>query len=433
MQQKSVRKRLVLVPLICEIKPFIDMMAKTLISDTINSIETVKKTSAGMKRKKNKKKNRVKKQSHTPSLTPSTVSKAEDVSLMKIDIMKEDIDLKKSQSCDISNKTTTATETPLLKCDTGNDFIEVKRKKPQKMANPSKYQPKFHNNNNKGFNNKEICGFTKEGKNGKESLILTKNSKKTSSIDDRLNINKCSNSNNGSTAGTSSSSKNMLNCQSAKKNTENKHRSLVSELEKELKNPPNIHLSKNPRSTKKDETSSRTVSTKGFETSYEPTTSTTSPSQKTKHSSYLSDEPILDINLINAEDFRYEALDEDEDQLFVDKVNKDMNDFIYDIQEDSPHIMNYRSLIYSRLLFIISHLFSEYQPNLRIYGSCATGLALSTSDMDIGITGFESFSAYENTEILQILLSKLTYLKWVKTYKPVYTATIPVLKLVILY
>ena len=167
------------------------------------------------------------------------------------------------------------------------------------------------------------------------------------------------------------------------------------------------------------------------------TAETTSPSQKTKQSSslngtYLSDEPLLEINLVNIDDFHYESLEDIDDQDFSYKVNNDLNDFLNEIQENAPHIMNFRSLMFQRLLFMVSNIFAEYQPNLRLYGSCATGLALPTSDMDIGITGFEALSSFESTDILQVLLSKLTYLKWVRTYKPIFTATIPVLKLVLI-
>jgi len=33
----------------------------------------------------------------------------------------------------------------------------------------------------------------------------------------------------------------------------------------------------------------------------------------------------------------------------------------------------------------------DYNANIRLFGSCATGLALPESDIDFGITGFEFF------------------------------------------
>lgn len=47
-------------------------------------------------------------------------------------------------------------------------------------------------------------------------------------------------------------------------------------------------------------------------------------------------------------------------------------------------------IIYSEvLIFMIISL--DYNANIRLFGSCATGLALPESDIDFGITGFEFF------------------------------------------
>jgi len=69
---------------------------------------------------------------------------------------------------------------------------------------------------------------------------------------------------------------------------------------------------------------------------------------------------------------------------------------------------------------IFTFVFSEF-----------TGLELPYSDMDIGISGFEKYSKYETESILSRLLENLSYMKWVKLCKPIFTASVPLLKLVL--
>jgi len=445
----------------CEIKPFIEQLTQTLISEAVKKVglESSKKKS---KNKKYKKKNSAKNNSTSsnPPLFPDksfmfepsreSLEKQEETSKGSDEKIKEDfsLDLKKSQSCDITNLEN------FQYLNKGEDFIEVKSKKDKNTNKQMRFPIKLHKNLEK--NNKTQSKFNKQMSENKKTLIVKEKTKKendfleinatlsTSSLPSKKktsldeNITKDQKPIQSQSQSTSSNKQQKhphaqpdYPTKKAEISHHNHHHYLDSELEKELKNPPSIHLSKSNKQ-RKEENSSRTISTKGIDTG-----ETTSPSQKTKKSSSLNaihfpDEPLLEINLINIEEFRYENLEDAEDQAFVEKVNLDMNEFLNEMQEDAPHIMNYRSIMFQRLLFIVSNIFSEYQPNLRLYGSCATGLALSTSDMDIGITGFETLTTYESTEILQVLLSKLTFLKWVKTYKPIFTASIPVLKLVYL-
>ena len=441
----------------CEIKPYIELLTKSLLSTVVKNFSDSSKKKAMVKRKKLKKKTISKKEpivSNTTSITYNSCNSdhmresfeklqgPEDASNSN-DKTNEDIiiDLKKSQSCDATQFL------PLSKSDIGEDFIEVKKKKTNSTNKPLKYQAKLPKNIekndknqskfNRNFDNKKEKGLNKDKKNRLEingnNSTCSLSSKKKNSIDEKL-IKQSKNPQNQASKIQNLSSPDSKQAKtpcfiSESKCFDSDHHFLDSELEKELKNPPNIHLSKSNKH-KKEENSSRTISTKGLDPG-----DISSPSQKTKNSSsltapYLSDELFLDINLVNIEDFKYENFEEPEDASFVKRFNVDMNDFLNEMQENAPHIMNYRSLVFNRLQFIVSNVFSEYQPNLRLYGSCATGLALPMSDMDIGIAGFESFNTYEATEILQILLSKLTYLKWVKTYKPIFTASIPVIKMV---
>jgi DNA polymerase sigma len=72
----------------------------------------------------------------------------------------------------------------------------------------------------------------------------------------------------------------------------------------------------------------------------------------------------------------------------------------------------------------------DFNVDARIYGSCATGLSLPYSDVDIGIIGFENEPRCEIIKILNNLASILENFKWVKSVEKIFTATIPIIKIV---
>ena len=74
-------------------------------------------------------------------------------------------------------------------------------------------------------------------------------------------------------------------------------------------------------------------------------------------------------------------------------------------------------------------IFIDFPTDLRVFGSCATGLDLPTSDLDLGLRGFERVSKFEIPNILHYLLENLVFFKWIKDCKCIPTASIPVLKL----
>ena len=70
--------------------------------------------------------------------------------------------------------------------------------------------------------------------------------------------------------------------------------------------------------------------------------------------------------------------------------------------------------------------------DLRLFGSCATGLALSTSDVDVGIMGFEMLPKNELTIVLSNFSKVLEKFKWITSIETILTANIPIIKLVII-
>lgn len=68
-----------------------------------------------------------------------------------------------------------------------------------------------------------------------------------------------------------------------------------------------------------------------------------------------------------------------------------------------------------------------------MFGSLVTGLALESSDMDLAVTGLRIDDRYEMITNLKNLASGLQDLKCLETFKAIETASIPVIKMVIMF
>lgn len=66
----------------------------------------------------------------------------------------------------------------------------------------------------------------------------------------------------------------------------------------------------------------------------------------------------------------------------------------------------------------------------KIFGSCATGLALTTSDVDIAVSGIDTYDRATLCDSLLQICEGLKSFKWLVSFKPILTAHVPVLKLV---
>jgi len=85
------------------------------------------------------------------------------------------------------------------------------------------------------------------------------------------------------------------------------------------------------------------------------------------------------------------------------------------------------------LILFVKLFFVDWNIKTKIYGSCATGLALTSSDVDIAVSGIE---AYDRGQLCDSLLNISNYLKqfkWITSNKPIITASVPILKLVIYF
>ncbi|KAL4465387.1 hypothetical protein ABPG72_009132 [Tetrahymena utriculariae] len=118
-------------------------------------------------------------------------------------------------------------------------------------------------------------------------------------------------------------------------------------------------------------------------------------------------------------------------RLFKRKINNDILSFTEMINLESYRHQPSRFLIFYRIQHLLKKQFEkvESQVDLRIFGSCATGLSLPTSDIDLGITGFECHPRSDLIYILNQLANILEQFKWVKSIERIFTASIPIIKM----
>ncbi|CAD8059976.1 unnamed protein product [Paramecium primaurelia] len=115
--------------------------------------------------------------------------------------------------------------------------------------------------------------------------------------------------------------------------------------------------------------------------------------------------------------------------LMIKKLDMDMREFNDVILGQNQQILKFRRIIYDRLQFVINYLFRDFNSQVRLFGSCATGLALPESDIDIGITGFEMCSTSSLNIPIQKLTEFLQKMRWVKNIVAITSSAMPLIKL----
>ncbi|CAD8057127.1 unnamed protein product [Paramecium primaurelia] len=115
--------------------------------------------------------------------------------------------------------------------------------------------------------------------------------------------------------------------------------------------------------------------------------------------------------------------------LMIKKLDMDMREFNDIILGQNQQILKLRRIIYDRLQFVINYLFRDFNSQVRLFGSCATGLALPESDIDIGITGFEMCSTQQLYIPIQKLTEFLQKMRWVNNIVVITSSAMPLIKL----
>eukprot|EP00828_Plagiopyla_frontata_P043303 TRINITY_DN6709_c0_g1_i2.p1 TRINITY_DN6709_c0_g1~~TRINITY_DN6709_c0_g1_i2.p1 ORF type:complete len:447 (+),score=38.96 TRINITY_DN6709_c0_g1_i2:503-1843(+) len=112
-------------------------------------------------------------------------------------------------------------------------------------------------------------------------------------------------------------------------------------------------------------------------------------------------------------------------RIFTQKITTDLDKKVNQLVNDSNQLSSLKMLIIQRLRFLVIQLNSQL--TISLFGSLVTGLSLPTSDIDINII---DNSGMQNPEqVLKMLMEILQKQKWIKQYKGIFTASVPVLKL----
>jgi len=119
-------------------------------------------------------------------------------------------------------------------------------------------------------------------------------------------------------------------------------------------------------------------------------------------------------------------------EFFDAKFERDIYEHVKVLTEGSNKLIKSRILVYKRIEHCVARTFPSNNMKTKIFGSCATGLALTTSDVDIAVSGIETYDRATLCESLSKISEVLKNFKWVLSNKPILTAHVPVLKLVII-
>ena len=116
--------------------------------------------------------------------------------------------------------------------------------------------------------------------------------------------------------------------------------------------------------------------------------------------------------------------------FFKNYLNYSINDSVSKIKTYVNSQEPLRIAAFKRIRHIMTQSFKTIKSSLQIYGSWVTGLMIESSDIDLCIKRFEVLDRNDLRTILETLENNLKVFKWVKEIKGIYTATVPVLKLV---
>lgn len=207
--------------------------------------------------------------------------------------------------------------------------------------------------------------------------------------------------------------------------------------------PPSLKTaaSNPPASGSSSASESETTSCTSKEVSQTSTSSTINPSEHNHnhHSSHSAPKNLkahktyhplsLTSPSLDPETIRIAKVKEYANEFFNKKFKNDLYQHVSGLTEGSNKIMNYRIMAYHRLTYCISKLFPNSPVKTKIFGSCATGLALTSSDVDISVSGIEAYDKFQICEHLSTISQCLKQFKWVVENKPILTASVPILKI----
>ncbi|CAD8139797.1 unnamed protein product [Paramecium pentaurelia] len=114
----------------------------------------------------------------------------------------------------------------------------------------------------------------------------------------------------------------------------------------------------------------------------------------------------------------------------IQQISNDIIEFTDKIINDYDEMLPFRLLTFDRIKLLIQKVFYGIPDDMiQLFGSCATGLALIDSDIDIGISGFQSINRNVNKALFDSLFFEFSKRKWVIKSNPIFNSVVPVIKL----
>jgi predicted nucleotidyltransferase len=117
--------------------------------------------------------------------------------------------------------------------------------------------------------------------------------------------------------------------------------------------------------------------------------------------------------------------------FFKNYLNYNINECVSRIKASVNASEPLRISAFKRVRNIISQSAKSAKTSVVLYGSWATGLMTENSDIDVCIKRFEIIDRMEHKAILESLEQTFKCFKWALEVKGIYTAMVPVLKLVL--
>ena len=118
------------------------------------------------------------------------------------------------------------------------------------------------------------------------------------------------------------------------------------------------------------------------------------------------------------------------DLFFKNYLNYSINECVSKVKAVTKSYEPLRITAFKRIRNVITQTFKTIKSTLLIYGSWVTGLMIDSSDIDLCIKRYEVLERSEIKNLLETLENCFRHFKWVLEVKGIYTASVPVLKLV---
>ncbi|CAD8141718.1 unnamed protein product [Paramecium pentaurelia] len=117
-------------------------------------------------------------------------------------------------------------------------------------------------------------------------------------------------------------------------------------------------------------------------------------------------------------------------QKLIEQINLDILDFTDNIMSEYEEMLPFRFLAFERVKLVIQKVFLGIPDGMiMLFGSCATGLALIDSDIDIGINGLEVYNRNMLKGHFDNLFFEFSRKKWVVKANPIFNSSVPIIKL----